>query len=109
MTDKIEFPTGVELPLRGGGVTVLYEFFEGFWVGRYRRPGTRVWIYGVRWCPDGSWASGTTSEFDILPPKRKAWVVWYSEGGPGVFNNKATAANRAAEYGGGTIQEIEEP
>jgi len=37
--NKIDFPLGVELPLRGGGTALLYEFFEDRWWGRATLPG----------------------------------------------------------------------
>ena len=117
MSDTIEFPIGVELPLRGGGVAVLYEFFDGTWFGRLKFFAEDPWTAND-WLADGREDGGTVeSDYDILPPKRKAWVVWY----PDTDNAKASfrkpseiattaeyASLRAKELGG-TYQEITEP
>jgi len=115
---KTEFPLGVELPLRGGGVAVLYEFFEGKWYGRSRgefcsMPG--AWE-AQRWLANGEALHGAGATFDILPPKRKAWVVWYPDDDDRhsfrkpaeIVTSEPYAALRATELGG-TYQQITEP
>jgi hypothetical protein len=118
---KIEFPIGVELPLRGGGVAVLYEFHAGEWFGRFKLPDLPHW-YSNEWGPSGSYYgadedSPPESERDILPPKRKAWVVWYpadcisadGKNKPAEIVRSAQYASLRAKELGGTWQEISEP
>lgn len=117
--NKVDFPIGVELPLRGGGVAVLYEFFENRWYGRMKAARNACRWVEMAWQPDGE--SGAFSpdddsaNYNILPPKRKAWVVW-SQKMPRAWNTvpghlfctEAAARVRAEEIGG-TVQEITEP
>jgi len=68
--NKIDFPADVQLSLRGGGVAVLFEFFEGNWYGRWSQaPGQ--WILHC-WQPDGSYYGnqGLPCRIDIVwtPP-----------------------------------------
>jgi len=69
--NKIDFPLDVELPLRGGGVAVLYGFFEGHWYGRWSQA-PEQWILHC-WQSGGSYYGnqGSTSRLDIVwaPPK----------------------------------------
>jgi hypothetical protein len=91
MTDKIDFPTGVELPLRGGAVAVLYEFYKGRWYGRSFMPGSAQWE-GECWHANGEFdRDDSDKRYDILPPKRKAWVVWGPDGLPDVFTSYEAA------------------
>lgn len=114
---KIDFPIGVELKLRGGGVAVLYEFVNDRWYGRMNTEYASYWE-ATHWNDDGSYErADRNSTFDILPPKRKAWVVWYpdTEDCRHMFRkpceivcSESYAAMRAKELGG-TYREIEEP
>jgi hypothetical protein len=112
---KIDFPLGVELPLRGGGVAVLCEFFDGRWWGRsHQRCQDAIWFAGS-WAPDGKDSISNTGRMDILPPKRKAWVVWDSNG-PQLFTDKTKAVEakvwrEICAHGQRTyaMQEIAEP
>lgn len=111
MTDKIEFPTGVELPLRGGGVAVLYEFWSGEWFGR-ARASFEGWT-PTRWREDGT-NRNFLGAWDILPPKRKAWVVWFKHRPPRIVHRKPEMAwiEEPDEDGPpeiGVVQEITEP
>lgn len=111
MTDKIEFPIGVELPLRGGGVAVLYEAYQGRIFGRWRSRTGDVWTAG-EWCESGQSFMPCNDGMDILPPKRKAWVVWDLGGVRDVFTCPATAAKYIETFNdpsGMRIQEITEP
>jgi len=107
---KIDFPTGVELPTRGGGKALLYEFFEDRWWGRAKLPGgyNNVWR-ACSWHPGGTFPNDSSliSSQDIVwtPPKRKAWIVWRQEA---LYDNALVAAAYAAQCGG-IVQEIERP
>jgi len=105
--NKIDFPLGVELPLRGGQSAVLHEFFEGRWYGRVR--GRDKW-YGEDWEPCGAIDLKISPHGrDILwPPKRKVWVMWGSGENISMCFTHQSAADLAHRYQG-TIQEIEEP
>lgn len=113
MSDKIEFPLGVELPLRGGGVAVLYEFHAGKWYGRMKLNDEWGWE-GANWYADGDFDRADPSTiYDLAPLKRKAWVVWYPDSKPGetaceIVWGASYASMRAKELGG-TYQEITEP
>jgi len=125
--NKIDFPTGVELPLRSGDVVVLHEFFEGCWWGRHTDKDypRSDWIH-THWSPKGKdLKNASTCRFDIVwtPPKRKAWIVfdiiwtlpkrtvwvmWGSGENISMCFTHQSAADLAHRYQG-TIQEIEEP
>lgn len=111
--NKTEFPLGVELPLRGGGVAVLYECVDRDWFGRYRRTPKHAWA-GAHWAGDGGY--GDDDGLDILPPKRKAWVVWADGEAVAVALTKEDALNTAVVIerqrnmrNDPRIQEITEP
>lgn len=109
--NKTEFPLGVELPLRGGGVAVLYEFLDGYWWGRFMKAGLPRWKFGM-WGPSGAAASYVaSSDLDILPPKRKAWVVWFKNHPPQIVTRRPEQAWIEMDEGGeiGVVQEITEP
>jgi len=107
--NKIDFPLGVELPLRAGGVAVLFGFFLGRWYGCVR--GLDKW-HGKDWEPNGDIDLQIPPHGgDIVwtPPKRKAWIVWGIDFAPTMRCDTAeTAADYAARCGG-VVQEIEEP
>jgi len=105
--NKIDFPLGVELPLRGGQSAVLLEFFEGRWYGRIM--GTDKW-YGEDW--------GSNGEIDLqipqhgldivwTPPKRKVWVIWGIDFAPTITCDKSAIAAGYATRGH-KVQEVEE-
>lgn len=102
---KIDFPLNTELPTRDGEIAVLYEFLDGRWFGRKRSMGS--WL-ACSWDSQGKAGTfGSDASLDLLPPKRKAWVVW----GPRtteIYCNPTVAATRADEVCG-YAQEITEP
>lgn len=114
--NKTEFPLGVELPLRGGGVAVLYEFFDGYWYGRANCTSPRQneeW-FAASWQAVGRHFNGPHME--IMKPKRKAWVVWADGEAVAVVPTKDEALEAAlrVEYqrnmrNDPRIQEITEP
>lgn len=110
--NKVNFPIGVELPLRGGGVAVLYEFLEGQWFGRMRGPaGSRLdkWE-GDRWQANGVFDEyDHDGRFDILPPKRKAWVCWTPNDGATLFRDELVVMAIKANSPECQWQEITEP
>lgn len=127
MSEKIEFPTGVELPLAGGGLAVLYEFFENRWYGRAKPKNESIRWIEYMWRPDGRdlgecslypghlYQSGS-AEMQILPLKRKAWVVWAQGVAWGVLSKKEHAIDLATKVEHDLnmvdtprIQEITEP
>jgi len=110
--NKIDFPTNVELPMRGGGSAVLTEFFDGMWWGRARH------FDGSGWRASSWQASGAISSdpmennsYDIYwtPPKRTVWLVWRDGFGvPAAYLDETNALELVRELGG-LIQEIERP
>jgi len=109
---KINFPTGVELPLRSGYVVVLHEFFKGYWWGRHTDKDypRSDWIH-THWSPEGKdLKNASTCRFDIVrtPPKRKAWIVWGDEAFKSALFTRAEAATGHAARYGGVVQEVEE-
>lgn len=64
---KREYPTGVELPLRGGGVAVLYEFTRNMWRGKMKITADDCW-HAEKWWPDGTlFAQGLGRQCDLIP------------------------------------------
>jgi len=105
--NKIDFPLGVELPLRGGGTAFLYEFFEDRWWGRASLPGD-CWCVRT-WRKRGEYLNAPCPT-DIVwtPPKRTVWVIWGTDNSLTMISDKsAVAADYAAR--GRTVQEIEKP
>jgi len=104
--NKIDFPLGVELPLRGGQSAVLHEFFEGRWYGRVR--GRDKW-YGEDWEPCGAIDLKISPHGrDILwPPKRKVWVIWGSDDSLTMISDQSAVAAGYATRGR-NVQEVEE-
>jgi len=104
--NKIDFPLGVELPMRGGGTALLYEFFEDRWWGRATLPGD-CWCVRT-WRRRGECLSAPDSD-DIVwtPPKRRVWVIWGETNSSTITcDQSAVAADYAAR--GRHVQEVEE-
>lgn len=109
--NKIDFPTGVELPLRGGGKAILAQFLNGCWQGwRTDKSGARRKMNYTHWSSTGR--NITSSADDIMwpsPPKRTVWLVWRDGFGvPAAYLDKTDALELVRELGG-LIQEIERP
>jgi len=109
--NKIDFPLGVELPLRDGDVAVLFAFFEGRWFGArsYGQHAERVWL-PANWHPGGEYLHPDKSgPLNIVwtPPKRKVWIVWREIDPRVVLYDTAEAAIDYETRCGGVVQEIE--
>jgi len=110
--NKIDFPTNVELPLRGGGKALLYEFFDRHWWGRATLPGVcnNGW-FGCFWDACGTRQDGSSeaSRSDIVwtPPKRKVWIIWGSDNSLTMISAKSDIAGGYAARGL-NVQEVEE-
>jgi len=106
--NKIDFPLGVELPLRGGGTALLYEFFEDRWWGRATLPGD---CWGSRtWRPGGGGEYMNAPDLEDIvwtPPKRKAWVIWGSDDSLTMISDQSAVAAGYATRGR-NVQEVEE-
>jgi len=104
--NKIDFPLGVELPLRGGGTALLHEFFEDRWWGRATLPGD-CWCVRT-WRRRGECLNAPCPN-DIVwtPPKRKVWVIWGSDDSLTMISDQSAVA---ADYvvQGRKVQEVDE-
>ena len=76
MTTNRKFGVG-EYTMRCGDAATVYEVTaQGKLLGAYTNGNSGR--AATSWKCDGRWLTGTNSDLDIMPPKRKAWLNIYS-------------------------------